>query len=118
MAKLMTAEQMRRLKRQWTEREQARKAGAVYNPRPVVKLFGPDTAATWLLAALSPDDRIGWAVVDLGLGFVEIGEVDMAELKAARGRLGLPIERDRWFTADRSVDAYRVAGAAAGRLGT
>lgn len=116
MAKLITADQMLRLNRQWAEREQARTAAAVYDPKPVVKLFTPDASATWLIAALSPDERSAWGVCDLGLGFVETGEVDMVELRGLRGRLGLPVERDRWFMPSMTVGAYQSEGARLGRL--
>jgi hypothetical protein len=116
MTKLITTAQMRRLQRQWVEREHARLAGGEYDPQPILKLFTPDAGATWLIAALSPDGRTAWGVCDLGLGFVEIGELDMAELRAVRGRLGLPVERDRWFTPSTTLNGYRIHGVSAGRL--
>ena len=116
MAKLITAEQARRLKRQWLEREVAQQAGRAFDPKPFLKLFTPDAGGTWLIAALSPDGRTGWGACDLGLGFVEIGDVDMAELASVRGRLGLPVERDRWFTPSATVGDYQRDGARRGRL--
>jgi hypothetical protein len=38
-----------------------------------------------------------------GLGFVEIGDVDLTELRQLRGKLGLPVEIDRWFKPDQSL---------------
>lgn len=73
-------------------------------------------AATWLIAALSPDERYAWGVCDLGLGFVETGGVDMVELRGLRGRLGLPVERDRWFTPSMTIGDYQSEGARLGRL--
>lgn len=116
MMKLLTAEQMRRLQRQWAEREQANRTGRAYDPKPPLKLFTADAGATWLIAALSPDGCTAWGVCDLGLGFVEIGELDMAELRAVRGQLGLPVERDRWFKPDRTIGQYQSEGAAIGRI--
>lgn len=116
MSKLITTAQMRRLQRQWAEREHARRSGRAFDPRPLVKLFTPDAGATWLIAAISPDGRTAWGVCDLGLGFVEIGELDMAELCAVRGRLGLPVERDRWFAPSTTLEGYRAQGASGGRL--
>lgn len=116
MTKLITTAQVRPLHRQWAEREDARLTGKAYDPKPVLKLFTPDAGATWLIAALSPDEQTAWGVCDLGLGFVEIGEIDMGELRALRGRLGLPVERDRWFTAGATINAYRTEGVAAGRI--
>jgi hypothetical protein len=116
MAKLITTAQARLLHRQWAERDRARATGRDYDPQPILKLFTPDAGATWLIAALSPDERTAWGVCDLGLGFVEIGGLDMAELRAVHGRLGLPVERDRWFTPSKTLNGYRLQGASAGGL--
>lgn len=74
---------------------------------PVVKLFTPDGACTWLLTELDPEDPdIAFGLCDLGMGFPELGCVRISELEQARGKLGLPIERDLYFTADRPLSAY------------
>ena len=84
--------------------------------RPVVKLFTPDGGCTWLLTELDPDDPdIAFGLCDLGLGFPELGAISMSELAALRGRLGLPVERDRYFEADRPLSVYTDE---AGRCGT
>lgn len=116
MSKLITVAQARRLHRQWADLQDARRVSSHYDPKPVIKLFTPDAAATWLIAALSPDGRTGWGVCDLGLGFVEVGEIDMVELSKLRGRLGLPVERDRWCKPNATVSEYQAAGSAVGRL--
>ena len=65
---------------------------------PVVKLFDPCGAATWLISAIEPDDPdILFGLCDLGLGFPELGSVRLSELESVRGRLGLGIERDLYF---------------------
>src|SRR3954453_9907317 len=72
--------------------------------RPVVKLFTPDGACTWLLSEIDPDDPdIAFGLCDLGFGCPEIGPVSLSELTHLRGRLGLPVERDRHFEADRTL---------------
>lgn len=74
---------------------------------PVVKLFTPDAGATWLLTELDPDEPdIAFGLCDLGLGCPELGSVSLRELEGIRGRLGLPIERDRHFTATKTISAY------------
>lgn len=74
---------------------------------PVVKLFTPDAGATWLLTEIDPDEPdIAFGLCDLGLGFPELGYVSLSELAGVRGRLGLPVERDRHFTADKTLSAY------------
>jgi hypothetical protein len=82
---------------------------------PVVKLFTPDAACTWLLTEIDPEcPDIAFGLCDLGLGFPELGNVSITELESVRGRLGLPVERDLHFTADKTLCAYadeaRVAG--------
>jgi len=72
---------------------------------PVVKLFMPDGQATWLLSELDDDD-IAFGLCDLGLGFPELGAVSLGELANLRGRLGLPVERDRYFEATAPLSVY------------
>ncbi len=75
--------------------------------RPVVKLFTPDAACTWLITEIDPEDSdIAHGLCDLGMGFPEIGSVSLTELRALRGRLGLPVERDLHFEADKTLSAY------------
>lgn len=82
-------------------------AGKNHDPLPVVKLFTPDASATWLLTELDPaDPDLAFGLCDLGLGCPELGSVRISELESVRGPLGLPIERDRYFTADRTLAAY------------
>ena len=74
---------------------------------PVVKLFNPCGAATWLLTEIDPDDEtVAWGLCDLGMGFPEFGTVSLAELESYRNRLGLGIERDRFFEARGPISAY------------
>lgn len=73
---------------------------------PVLKLFTPDGACTWLLVSLDPDDPdLAYGLCDLGAGFPELGQVRISELENVRGRLGLPIERDSWFSPTKTLSA-------------
>jgi hypothetical protein len=40
------------------------------------------------------------------MGEPELGYVFLAELRTVRGKLGLPVERDEHFEADRTLSAY------------
>lgn len=74
---------------------------------PVVKLFTPDAHATWLLAALDPEDGdTAYGLCDLGLGMPETGAVRLSELASIRGPLRLPVERDLYFVATRALSEY------------
>lgn len=46
----------------------------------------------------------------------ELGYVSLAELAAVRGRLGLPVERDLHFAADRPLSAYAADAGRHGRI--
>lgn len=75
--------------------------------RPVVKLFTPDAACTWLLSEIDPEDpNIAFGLCDLGMGTPELGSVRISEIESVRGKLGLPVERDRYFEAEKTLSAY------------
>jgi hypothetical protein len=77
------------------------------DPFPVLKLFTPDANATWLVTECDPDepDRL-FGLADLGLNFPELGWFSLSEIKEIRGRLGLPVERDAAFVANKPLSAY------------
>jgi hypothetical protein len=92
-------------------------AGEDIDPKPVVKLFTPDGACTWLLTELDPEDPdIAFGLCDLGMGFPELGSVRLSELATVRGRLGLSVERDVHFEADQALSLYAAAAAKAGAI--
>ena len=113
MTKLITDEQRAQLLangRQSLEQEN-------FDPAPVVKLFTPDAGATWLLAEIDPDDHDhAFGLCDLGLGYPELGWVSLAEIATVRGRLGLPIERDLHFEAQKRLGTYAREARLAGRI--
>lgn len=77
---------------------------------PVVKLFTPDAACTWLLSELDPEEPdIAFGLCDLGMGFPELGSVRISELESVRGALGLPVERDRHFAPVYTLMTYARA---------
>lgn len=91
--------------------------GEDVDPRPVVKLFTPDGACTWLLTELDPEDPdIAFGLCDLGMGFPELGSVRLSELVAVRRQLGLSVERDIHFEADRPLSSYAATAARTGAI--
>lgn len=82
------------------------------NP-PVVKYFTPWTDCTWLICEAEKHEDTGdytlFGLCDLGHGSPEIGSVLLSELKSLRGPMGLTVERDRYFTADKSLNEYAEA---------
>jgi hypothetical protein len=83
---------------------------------PVVKLFNPTGAATWLLTELDADGDTLFGLCDLGFGFPELGSVSLAELQTVKGSLGLGIERDLYFKARFPLSVYAEAARLAGHI--
>jgi hypothetical protein len=81
---------------------------------PVVKLFTPDGGATWLLSETDPEDPD----IAFGLDYPELGSVRLSVLKAHRGRLGIPIERDLQLKAEAPLSTYAERAREAGGIVT
>lgn len=64
------------------------------DPKVWVKLFFPDFHWTWYIIEFDGDDLCFGIVAG---AVAELGYFRLSELKAARGKLGCRIERDRWF---------------------
>ncbi len=113
--KLLTKEQRERLLKHGRDQRNVKGTKGEKDFWPVVKLFNPAGAATWLLTELDPEDQdIALGLCDLGMGFPEFGPVRLSELESFRGPCGLRIERDLYFEAkapiSRYIDAARGAG--------
>lgn len=61
-----------------------------------VKFFTPDGNWTWYATEYDPETRTFFGLVD-GLE-KELGYFTLNDIETIRGKLGLPVERDRWFT--------------------
>ena len=69
--------------------------GLGYDALAHVKLFTPDSNWTWYATEYDPEQRLFFGLV---IGFEqELGYFTLDELEAARGPLGLPIERELHF---------------------
>lgn len=71
--------------------------GEPFDPLPVLKLFNPVGAATWIATELDEDDDTLFGVADLGFGCPELGSFSLAEIASVRLPFGLFIERDEHF---------------------
>lgn len=63
-------------------------------PAPV-KYFTPDSGWTWYASEYDGEDLLFGLVIGLE---IEFGYFSLSELRSARGPLGLPIERDLYYT--------------------
>jgi len=80
------------------------------DPFPVVKLFNPVGAATWLITEMVADQPdILFGLCDLGFHCPELGYVGLSELENIRIFGALGIERDRHFTAEFPLSIYAQA---------
>lgn len=84
--------------------------------KPVVKFFNPMGAATWLFSELDGNGDTLFGLCDLGFGSPEMGNASLSEIEALTLRGGLKIERDRYFTADKTLTEYANEARGAGRI--
>lgn len=88
--------------------------GTPFDPVPLVKLFNPMGAATWLATELDADCDTLFGLADLGFGCPELGSFSLSEIASVRLPFGLRIERDLAFTTpfplSRWADTARHAG--------
>jgi hypothetical protein len=83
---------------------------------PVVKLFNPCGAATWVLSEMMEDGDTLFGLCDLGFGSPELGYVSLAEIESVKNSLGLGIERDLYFAPRFPLSVYAEAARIAGRI--
>ena len=82
--------------------------------KPVVRIIAPFGQATWLLTELDPETNIAFGLCDIG--FPELGYVSITEFEEFRGHFNLPLERDRNFTATKTISQYADGARKAGRI--
>ena len=67
----------------------------------VLKLFNPTGIGTWYLSELDPVSNVAFGLADVHMK--ELGYIDLNELEKFRGLMGLPIERDKLFPANKKT---------------
>lgn len=117
MQKLITKEIDRKLRANGESHARGEDTSTV---KPVLKLFNPCGAATWLITERDPeDDDILFGLCDLGFGCPELGSVRLSELESVRvgfEPLGIKIERDAWFEPEKTLAEYAAEARANGRI--
>ncbi|MFH1632990.1 MAG: DUF2958 domain-containing protein, partial [Chloroflexota bacterium] len=78
------------------------------NPLAVIKLFTPDSSWTWYITEINRDEELCFGLV-AGLE-TELGYFSLAEMREVKGKMGLHIERDKWFrpTPIRDLAEYKA----------
>lgn len=71
--------------------------GERFDPLPLVKLFNPAGAATWIAAELDEDGDTLFGLADLGFGCPELGSFSLSVIASVRLPFGLWIQRDEYF---------------------
>ena len=83
---------------------------------PVVNVFNPVGAATWLLSELDEDGDTLFGLCDLGFGCPEMGSASLAEIAAVKLPFGLAIERDLHFEGRFPLTVYADAARLCGGI--
>lgn len=95
----------------------ANHASGDHDKVPVLKLFCPWGAATWIFTEYDQENDILFGLCDLGMGMPELGYVTLKELTDVRGPMGLKIERDMHFApGDKTLNRYAEEASEKGRL--
>jgi hypothetical protein len=86
------------------------------DPVPVLKLFNPVGAATWLATELDRDGDTLFGLADLGFGYPELGSFSLSEIGAVRLPFGLGIERELAFEGRFPLSVYAEAARRTGSI--
>lgn len=90
--------------------------GRQFDPAPVLKLFNPLGAATWLATELDEDGDTLFGLADLGFGCPELGTFSLSEIAAVRLPFGLFIERDLSFDTTIQLSVWAETARRAGSI--
>lgn len=94
----------------------ARGGTAEPDPVPLLKLFNPIGAATWLASELLEDGDTLFGLADLGFGCPELGTFSLSELAAIHLPYGLGIERDMAFETPHPLSTWAAWSRRAGSI--
>lgn len=115
---LLTASQLDQLKENGlASREmQAKGHGSTPDHVPVVKLFVPWAAGTWLISEVDPDEPdLAFGLADLGMQCPELGYINLGELRSVR-KFGMGIERDLHCELKHPLSVYARAARSRGSI--
>jgi hypothetical protein len=113
---LLTPELRAALRANDIARRAALAGGERFDPVPVLKLFSPVGAATWLATELGQDDDTLFGLADLGFGCPELGSFSLSEIISVRLPFGLGIERDIAFEPRHKLSVWAAWSRRAGSI--
>jgi hypothetical protein len=87
-----------------------------HDPAPLVKLFNPMGAATWLVTELDHDGDTLFGLADLGFGCPEMGSFSLSEIAKIHLPFGLKIERDLTFSSLLPLSVWAETARRAGSI--
>lgn len=90
--------------------------GECFDPWPVVKLYNPVGAATWLATEIDEQGDILFGLADLGFGCPELGYFSLTEVASIRLPFGLRIERDQYFDPQVALSVWAEMARRAGSI--
>ena len=102
---MVRAADLLKLIENWREQEPLKGTSQERDFEPVVKLFNPAGAATWLLTECD-EDGLAFGLADLGFGTPELGYVSMDEIASVRIAGHIRIEQDLHFAPDKPLSRY------------
>lgn len=105
---------LEQLEANWTKQQPLKGTRNEQDFEPVVKLFDPMGAATWLITELEPDSSLAFGLCDLGFGTPELGYLCLEEVASIQIRGCRRIEQDVHFTARKTLSQYADAARKAG----
>lgn len=86
------------------------------DPLPLLKLFNPVGAATWIATELDADGDTLFGLADLGLGCPELGSFSLSEIAGIGLPFGLAVERDIGFETAHPLSVWADAARRAGSI--
>ncbi len=87
---------------------------ADFDPVPVLRLFNPLGAGTWLATELFHDGDTLFGLADLGFGCPELGTFSLSEIGRVPLPFGLTIERDLTFETPHALSVWADTARRAG----
>lgn len=98
----------------WQEQEPLKGTRSERDYKPVVKLFSPAGAMTWLITECN-DDGLAFGIADLGFGQPEIGYISLEEIFSVKIG-GLHVEQDLFFQPGKTLGEYADEARQKGRI--